>query len=297
MNIVIIQENGRHPESVQYRECNCLARELRECGHEVTCWGPGHAAYATPWADVYEWATDIVVCEQYDEAGWVPVIDHDVTKFVTYWAIDAHCALDHERSLASRVSADVILCAVLPAVDSWDDIAPCIWWPNAYPSDLMEGNGAREAKVAGVGFCGTLGPPKRQDALKAMQDALGMKLDVMVLGDAMRKAIAGYRVGYNMNIGSDINYRTFETMGIGTMLLTNDTPGLDRIFDIGVDLVCYTDTADAINQARYYLEHDHERVEIAERGYEIAMMRHGYDTRARHLCDVLQTKGDVRPYG
>lgn len=294
MKILLVQESGQHLANIDYRECNCLARELVAMGHEAVCWGPGHDAYNTKFSDMYSWADVVFVCEQYDETGWVPTVRGD--KLVIYWAIDAHCAFQHEEKLAKRVDADIILCAVLPMVGEWIDFGLSMWWPNAYPVDRIDAEGLTASKKHGLGFVGTAGPHARQGAIQDLQRAVGMKWANMVLGDDMVKELSSYRIGWNMNIGSDINYRTFETLGVGTMLLTNNTQGLDSLFDVGRDLVVYDNTADCISKTEYYLAHDHERCEIAERGHRIASMKHGYDTRAEQLIRVIETKGDYKPY-
>ena len=42
MDILIIQENGRHEENRNYRECFCMKRSLEKLGCNVEIWGMGH---------------------------------------------------------------------------------------------------------------------------------------------------------------------------------------------------------------------------------------------------------------
>ena len=45
----------------------------------------------------------------------------------------------------------------------------------------------------------------------------------------MVKAINSYKIHFNRNHSKDINYRTFETLGCQTVLVTNNT---DRLKDL-----------------------------------------------------------------
>ncbi len=79
-----------------------------------------------------------------------------------------------------------------------------------------------------------------------------MRRDIWVLGEAMVRAVNSYHVHFNRNVADDINSRTFETTGCGTMLLTNYTPGLEQLFKIGEEIVVYRDLDDLRHKARYY---------------------------------------------
>jgi hypothetical protein len=42
MNILLIQENGRHEENREFRECFSLHRGFKKLGINSTVWGLGH---------------------------------------------------------------------------------------------------------------------------------------------------------------------------------------------------------------------------------------------------------------
>jgi len=64
--------------------------------------------------------------------------------------------------------------------------------------------------------------------------------------------------------------RVFEATLCGAMLLGADNPDTNMWFEPVVDYVPFTDEADLVKKARYYLEHDTEREQIAEGGYHKA---------------------------
>ena len=45
MNVLIIQENGRHDGNRNFRECFCTQRALLHHSHEADVWGLGHDNY------------------------------------------------------------------------------------------------------------------------------------------------------------------------------------------------------------------------------------------------------------
>jgi hypothetical protein len=52
MKILIIQENGRHDENREFRECFNLQRSLISIGHDCVVWGLGHENFKTPVNDL-----------------------------------------------------------------------------------------------------------------------------------------------------------------------------------------------------------------------------------------------------
>jgi spore maturation protein CgeB len=103
----------------------------------------------------------------------------------------------------------------------------------------------------------------------------------------MVNSINSYKIHLNCNISNDINYRTFETTGCGTMLLTNYTPGLERLFDIGKEIVIYNNLDDLDSKVKYYLENEEEREIIAKAGYERSKKDHTYFERSKRLIEII----------
>lgn len=79
------------------------------------------------------------------------------------------------------------------------------------------------------------------------------------------------RINLNISsrtIESGVPRRVFDILMCGGFCLTNYQPEVAELFEDGVDLVMYTSMEDAVNKAAYYLEHEDERVKIAENGYK-----------------------------
>jgi glycosyltransferase involved in cell wall biosynthesis len=161
------------------------------------------------------------------------------------------------------------------------------WMPNAFPADLINVAPGTLREVC-VGYCGTMGNEERQHYLSFLAGSIKMKCQIMVLGDAMASALGSYQISFNRNVGDDINYRTFESMGAGAMLLTNDMPGLEILFDIGKDCITYNTDIDALKKIQYYLENNAERLQIAENGYVKVHKMHTYDKRAERIVKLFE---------
>ena len=77
-------------------------------------------------------------------------------------------------------------------------------------------------------------------------------------------------------------------MGSGGFLLTNYQEDYLEYFVPDEDFVYYEDYADLVRKARYYLEHEEERVQIARNGYEKVKKYHTYKERVDLIMDVIQ---------
>jgi spore maturation protein CgeB len=146
-----------------------------------------------------------------------------------------------------------------------------------YPVDIE--------KTVDIGFCGNL--LNRSDIINHL-DKFNIKKDIFVIGNDMIKAINSYKIHFNKNISDDINYRTFETTGCETLLITNYTPGLEKLFKIGEEIVVYDNINDLDDKVRYYLDNESERVKIETAGYERAKKDHTYFERAKMLVEIIK---------
>ncbi|MDR4508951.1 MAG: glycosyltransferase [Candidatus Brocadiaceae bacterium] len=68
--------------------------------------------------------------------------------------------------------------------------------------------------------------------------------------------------------------RIFEATLCGAMLLEAENAETARYFEPMIDYVSFSDEADLVEKVRYYLAHDPERMEIAERGHKKAKERY-----------------------
>lgn len=80
--------------------------------------------------------------------------------------------------------------------------------------------------------------------------------------------------------------RIFDVLACEGFLLTNYQSELADCFEIGNDLVCYTDEEDLLSKTEYYLAHEEERREIAHNGLETVTRYHNYPERLLQMLSL-----------
>lgn len=89
------------------------------------------------------------------------------------------------------------------------------------------------------------------------------------------------------SIQRGIPLRTMDIMGCGGFLLTNYQEDLLRFFEPGKDFVYYESNRDLMEKIGYYLEHEDERRQIADSGYEKVKRNHTYAHRLAEIIDTV----------
>jgi glycosyltransferase involved in cell wall biosynthesis len=287
MKIVIIQEAGRHHENKNFRESLCLHNAFSKIdGVESKVWGLNYQDFSTPFSEIEKWADIIFLIENYT-SGWLPIDEISNSKKIkVFWSIDSHCVLQQHQQLCSLLKIDILLNSTEGYIPAFENLVKeSYWFPNSYPDDLMYPLDIE--KSVDVGFCGNV--LNRGHVIDSLEK-YGIKKDIFVIGDSMVRAINSYKIHINCNISDDINYRTFETTGCGTFLITNYTPGLEKLFDIGKEIVVYESIEDLDSKVKYYLENEEEREKIAKAGYEKSVKNHTYYERCKMFINIIKNK-------
>ena len=188
MNVLIIQENGRHDGNRNFRECFCAQRAFIHHGHAATVWGLGHSNYEE--RPDYQSYDLIINLENYDETGWVPNLSEvQAKKFL--WSIDAHVkGIECYLKTAQEGNYDLILQATPEFVGQGST-----WFPNCYDDELIKPIGCE--KTHDIGFCGNI--VNRGQLINLLKQELNLKLDEFVIGDKMVEAINSYKIHWNAN--------------------------------------------------------------------------------------------------
>jgi len=289
MKIVIIQESGRHEKNKNFRESLCLHRALSRIEEvESKVWGLNYPDFNMSFSEIEEWADVIFIIENYTPE-WLPVSQiANSKKLKIFWSIDSHYfgVLEKHKNLCKLLGVDILLNSTESYLPNFDGLVKkSYWFPNSYPDEVIFPKDIE--KTTDVGFCGNDRPEIHY------LDKFKIKKDLFVIGDDMVNAINSYKIHFNKNISDDINYRTFETTGCGTFLLTNYTPGLEKLFDIGKEIVVYNDLNDLDNKVRYYLDNEEEREKIAKSGYERSKKDHTYYERAKKLIKIINENENI----
>lgn len=155
-------------------------------------------------------------------------------------------------------------------------------------------------KFFDVGFVGTLYPER-----EALLERLSKSFDVqrwMVYGEFMVRAFNYSRIVLNLPVGGiksgNLPHRVFEALACGSLLFTNDVPGLAELFTDREHLVCYNQE-NIEDLLSYYLEHEDEREVIAEAGRKEVLDKHTVRHRVERILveSSLTNKGGQNDYG
>lgn len=280
MNILIIQENGRHEENKHFRECFCMQRSLINLGHNADVWGLGHDNFdITPKWDSYDL---ILNFENYDTKFWVPDLSSATKPKKMIWSIDAHCVgMDPFLKTFHQGKYDLILQSTEDFVDE-----NSVWFPNCYDHTLIRPSAP---KSIFFGFCGSL--LNRKPLLDFLTDKYQLKQDIWKLGDEMVRTVSSYKIHFNINLANDINYRSFETIGCETLLLTNYNPQYEKLgFIHGENCLMYNDQSSLCQLIEACKLDPNLVYNISKNGYKLAQ-KHTYDQRARLLLSLYGELG------
>lgn len=159
------------------------------------------------------------------------------------------------------------------------------WWPWACDLQLFKaGDGPRDLDVAFVGqpHVGSL----RDHVLEALAEKYSVNDQRWYRKDEIPGVYASAKIVINMPLADDLNLRFFEAMSCGAMLLTRKADnGADDLFVDGKHFVSYRDEQDLHRKVAYYLEHEDDRVKIAEAGHAEIQRSHSLDERLRSLIE------------
>ena len=285
MKILILQSAGGHTENKEYRECLCMTRALNRIdGVEAVTWGFGHKNYNIPFRKMESWSDVIFILENYSRKPWLPVDALSASKKLKiFWSIDSHCALNRHQALAVNAKVNILLNSTSSYLKYFKPIKS-IWFPNCYPDDLIKP--LPIAKSIDVGFCGS--KLNRAKWLQTLSRNFNFKQDIFVLGNKMVSAINSYKIHWNRNYKNDINYRTFETMGCRTCLVTNKTDKVNELFEDYKHLVYYNTITDCIYKIRSLLRNEKLLNNIALNGYNEVKSKHTYYHRALRLVNIIK---------
>jgi len=284
MNVLIIQEAARNEKNKEYRESLCIQRALSKIeGIKSMVWGLNYPSFHTPFEYFEKWADIIFIIENYD-SGWLPMEKiKSSKKLKIFWSIDSHCVLKQHQKMCEALGINILLNSSEQYLPHFKDLVDkCFWFPNSHCDEIIRP--LNKEKTVDLGFCGNI--VNRGDILKYLEK-FSIKKDIFVIGDDMVEAINSYKIHFNKNISDDINYRTFETTGCGTMLLTNKTPNLDKLFEIGKEIETYDSLEELDEKIIYYLNNPNKRIEIEKAGLERVKKEHTYLNRMKFILGEI----------
>ena len=288
MKFLLIQSKGRHPENSMYREALCLNTGLNLInGITSYVWGFGYQNSSIPLQKILPMVDVVVHLENYyrPKENWLPNLSK-IKQLKVFWSIDAHLSLKRHLQIVDQHKINIVLNSTHRFVSAFNkkDVKS-FWFPNCYSDDLIHPID-NVKKLYNIGFCGRYVNRKRWIDLLYKQ--FKIKRDIMVLGFNMVKAINSYKIHFNRNYSNDVNYRTFETMGCRTLLLTNNTDRLCDLVAIGKHCIVYKDYKDCAQKIKFLITNPEARIEIENSGHQHVLKNHTYKVRAQQLVKLIK---------
>ncbi len=171
------------------------------------------------------------------------------------------------------------------------------WLPFSIDPESFAGDPVR--KEHDIGFVGvTESRPRR----RALFEILRREFDVVVAGASDHDADSDLRLSFkqtadlyrrcriviNENLYDGVNFRVFEGMASGSLLLTEATDnGLGDLFEPGVHLATYTSES-LLDQIVHYLSDEDARESIAAAGRDRVLEKHSNLARARQILRTAE---------
>ena len=232
--------------------------------------------------DLYLWVESV--------GGYFPENINALGCPTACWLIDTHLNLSWHLKWAERFS--YVFLAQREYVQQFRDKGiNAHWLPLACDPEIHAP--AHVQKQYDLSFVGSLSHnPRRQSLLKILDAEIGIHCE-RCWWDDMARVISESKITFNNAVKNDLNMRVFESLSIGTLLLTDRAPGsgLETLFHDGEDLAIYRSDDELLEVARFYLANPLLQEQIARRGRQIVHTAHTYGHRAEDLLAVtLQDK-------
>lgn len=108
----------------------------------------------------------------------------------------------------------------------------------------------------------------------------------------MYRALARSRITLNRHIDVAENYannmRLYEATGVGTLLITDRKDNLNELFEVGKEVIAYSNKEEAAELINYYILHPAEADAIAKAGQARTLRDHTYANRMEELKEILK---------
>ena len=187
------------------------------------------------------------------------------------------------------------------------------WLPLAFEPSVLEliGPVARDVPVSFVGslFSAHSGRMELLEAVAALvpvdlwtQDGdrlpaaspLRGRLHDAVWGKEMYRALGAsvMTINTHIDVAEDYanNLRLYEATGMGALLITDQKRNLGELFEVGSEVVAYTDAASCAELVRYYLDHPDEAARIAAAGQARTLRDHTWTARMADLVRLYEAR-------
>lgn len=128
---------------------------------------------------------------------------------------------------------------------------------------------------------------KKEEELLKLYGNEGVFLEEMVKIYNARKIVLNIQHVQQKYGRLTVNMKIFEVTGCGAFLLTARQKGIEDLFEIGKEIVCYESKEELMELVKYFLNNQEEREKIAINGQKRAYKDHTYEKRMKEILSVL----------
>jgi hypothetical protein len=210
----------------------------------------------------------------------------NITIPKVFWAIDTHQFLTLQKEKAKYF--DLVLSAQKNAVKEFP--GKSFWMPAG--ASIYE----RDNKVnrdIGCAFIGSI-VPGLHGKRKEIIDYLKINIpDFQCFSNVFLREKARLssriKIMVNQSLRNDLNFRVFESMACGCMLITDKLTdnGLEDIFTERKEIVTFSLKEDLKEKIQYYLSHEKELNEIARKGQEKVLKYFTHEKILKYIFNIL----------
>ena len=250
----------------------------------------------------------------------VPVTEwllSEARKYASYLVCEWSCGAPEDYPFHSY---DLIISSAKPVIGYFRDKGYKVeYLPHAFDERFLTYIGKDNLRDRGAVFIGTVAPLGMRDRVQLLEylcrhidfDLYGGRTRYLPEDSPLRRKSRGEAFGLDMYrlysrykialhthgvfagdfVGAK---RLFEVTGVGTMLLTDAKKDLGDFFEVGKEVVSYTDPADCLDKLRYYLTHEDECAKIAEAGQRRTLQDHTFKIRIKKLTDILKRELNLK---
>ncbi len=279
-------------------------KELRQAGHEVVSVGTDSACEFQLPSENYDSAhiqaalpegfiPDLVLITETLKKRRFPAGLGLLRVPLVWYSIDGHLHLDWHLRYARHF--DLVLSTQLAVCDAMKQHGIDAKWLPWSVDEVKLPHHDDSMRDIDVSMVGSFNPALRPRRYHLLED-LNRHFRVQLFGppfsswlddEQMRQVYRRSRVVVNESVGGEINFRVFEALSEGACLLTDNVPGLDRLYRVGVDLLSYNrDTL--IGTLRAVLSDEVRRAGIAASGMLHTRRHHFRRQRCSELMEILE---------